>query len=83
MYIYAQETIVLITHTVLVTHTVLITHPAHDGQHPVRSNLLQQYSFELCATRKKKNEQIEIFMFGFLNLAIKVSGTYRVDLALE
>ena len=49
--------------------------------------------FEICLMKqkerkkekrkeRKKMDKIEIFMFGFSTL-LKVSGTYRIDLALE
>ena len=42
--------------------------------------------FDLFPWKKKetrKMNKIEIFKFGFLDSVLKVSGTFRVDLALE
>ena len=45
------------------------------------TNFWREYGM-LIEERKKKMNRIEIFTFGFLTL-IKVSGTYRINLARE
>ena len=44
--------------------------------------MLDEKKKERKKTERKKTDRIEVFFFGFFTL-LKVSGTYRVDLAIE